>query len=172
MKASKRTGGIAAVVAGLGYLVQAIMGLIRPQTEVFSGTWDYILEVVFIIALVATLFALLGLHAFLQERYGRAGTSGFWLAMIGTGLMTISAIGTLFAGQNWFGLAFVSGMLLALLGYIVLGIAILRAKAFPHWGGLLLIFGFPLSVLLSTLGGGVLFGITWLAVGYLLLTKK
>jgi hypothetical protein len=156
-------------VAGLGYLVQAIMGLIKPQTEVFSGASDYILEVVFIIALIATIFALMGLHSLMTSRYGRAGTLGFWLALAGTALMAVSAVATLFAGQNSLGIAFLGGMLLAFIGYVILGISILRAQALPLLGGLALIFGFPLSVFLSTLGGGILFGLAWLIVGYLLL---
>jgi hypothetical protein len=168
MNTPTRSGGLAAIVAGIGYLVQAVMGLIQPQTEVFSSTWDYVLEVVFILALIATIFALPGLHAAMRERYGRLGIAGFWLAMIGTALMTLSALATLFAGQNSLGPAFLVGMVLALLGYILLGITILRTQAMPLWGGLLLIFGFPLSVFLNSLGGGILLGLAWLGVGYFL----
>jgi hypothetical protein len=168
MKTSTRSGGIAGIMAGLGYLVQAVMGLIKPQTEVFSGTSDYILEAVFIVALIATIFALMGLHSFLAGRYGKTGTAGFWLALIGTAGMAISAIATLIAGQNSLGIVFLGGMLLALAGYVVLGIAILRAQALPLPGGLALLLGFPLSVFLSALGGGILFGLAWLGVGYLM----
>jgi hypothetical protein len=171
MKISARNGGIAGILAGVGYLVQAIMGLIRPQTEVFSSTSDYVLEGVFIIALIATLFGLMGLHALMQSRYGTTGTVGFWLAQVGTALMLVSALVTFFAGQNSLGPIFLGGMLLALLGYIILGIAILRVKAWPLFAGLALIFGFPLSVFLNTLGGGILFGLTWLGVGYFLLRE-
>ncbi|MBL8062077.1 MAG: hypothetical protein JNK32_03590 [Anaerolineales bacterium] len=171
MKISIRNGGIAGIVAGLGYIVQAIMGLIKPQTEVFSGTSDYILEVVFIVALAATIAALMGLHTFAQSRYGKAGMVGFWLAIIGTGLITISAMATLFAGQNSLGPVFLGGMLLSLIGYIVLGITTLRSKSLPLWGGLALIFGFPLSVFLSAFGGGILFGLAWLGVGYYLMKQ-
>jgi len=172
MKISTRNGGIAGIVAGLGYLVQAIMGLIRPQTEVFSSTSDYVLEVVFIIALIATIFGLTGLHSFMQSRYGNAGTVGFWLAQVGTALIMVSALVTFLAGQNSLGPVFLGGMLLALLGYIILGIAALRTKAFPLFVGLALIFGFPLSLFLNTLGGGILFGLTWLGVGYVLLKEQ
>ena len=171
MKVSTQTGGIAGIVAGLGYFVQAVMGLIRPQTEVFSGTADYVLEAIFIIALMATIIGLLGLHSFAQTRYDRAGTIGFWLAVIGTGLMTISAIVTLIAGQNSLGFAFLGGVLLALIGYVVLGIMTLREKVLPNWAGVLLILGFPLSVFLSAFGGGILFGLAWLGLGYFLLQQ-
>jgi hypothetical protein len=171
MKTSTRSGGIAGIVAGSGYLVQALMGLIKPQTEVFSGTSDYILEVVFVIALIATIFALMGLHSFMENRYGKTGALGYWLTLTGTALMGISAVATLLAGQNSLGLFFLGGLLLALIGYAVLGIMILRAKAFPLPGGLALIFGFPLSMFLNTVGGGILFGLAWLLVGYYLLKQ-
>ncbi len=172
MKVSPRNGGIAGIVAGLGYLIQAVIGLM-PQTEFFSGKLDTVLEVVFIIALVATIFGLMGLHSFAQNQYGKAGIIGFWLAVIGTGLMTISAIAILFTGENspgftFFGGVFLSGVLFTLIGYIVLGIMALRGKVLPLWGGLALILGFPLSIFLSPLGGGILFGLAWLGVGYFL----
>jgi hypothetical protein len=168
MKVSARNGGFAGIVAGAGYLIQSVMGLIRPQSEVFSGTSDYILEVVFIIALAATIPGLIGLHTFARDRYGKAGTAGFGMAVTGTALMAISALATLFAGQNSLGSAFLVGMLLALVGYIVLGIMVLRGKVLPAWGGLALILGFPISIFLSALGGGILLGLAWLAVGYYL----
>jgi hypothetical protein len=171
MKMSARNSAIAGFVAGLGYVVQAIIGLIKPQTEVFSGSSDYVLEAVFIVALLSTVLALLGLHSLKGGLYGKAGAVGMWLAVIGTGLLAISAVVTLFAGRNSLGPAFLGGTLLALVGYIVLGVSILRAKALPLWGGLALMLGFPLSLALSAFGGGIVFGLAWLVVGYLLLKQ-
>ena len=178
MKVSARNGGIAGIVAGFGYLVQAIMGLmmglIKPQSEVFSGASDDILEVIFVITLIATIFGLMGLHSFAQNRYGRAGTIGFWLAILGASLMTISTIAAVFAGENspgfaFFGSAFLGGMLFTLIGYIILGMMALRRKVLPVWGGLaLLLLGFPLSVFLRGPIDKILFGLAWLGVGYLL----
>ena len=62
-------------------------------------------------------------------------------------------------------------MLLALLGYILPGITTLRAKALSLLAGLALIFDFPLSIFLNTLGSGILFGLAWLGVGYFLLKE-
>lgn len=171
MKPSARNGAIAGVVAGLGYIVQTIMGLVKPQTTVFSGPSDYILEVVFIIALLATLFALMGLHTFAQARYGKSGLTGFWLALAGTFLMLVSAAATLAAGQNSLGLAFLIGLFLSFLGYVLLGISALRFKVLPQWAGLALLLGFPASVLLNMFGGGILYGLAWLGVGYFLIKQ-
>jgi hypothetical protein len=171
MKTTTRNGAIAGIAAGLGYVLQAVMGLIKPQTEVFSGTSDYVLEIVFIIALLATLFALMGLHTFAQARYGRAGMTGFWLTLAGTFLILVSAAATLAAAQNSLGIAFLIGLFLSFAGYVLLGIAALRSKAMPLWSGLALIVGFPLSVLLNAFGGGILYGLAWLGVGYYLLKQ-
>ena len=172
MNGSTRNGAVVAMLAGLAYGIQSIMGVIKPQAEIFSGTSDYVLEAVFIVALAATIFALTGLHSFAGDRYGRTGMVGFWLTVMGTALTTISAVATLVAGQNSLGIAFLGGVLLSLIGYIVLGITTLRAKVLPTWAGLALIFGFPLSLFLSTFGGGILLGLAWLSVGYFLLRQK
>jgi hypothetical protein len=171
MKTSTRNGAIAGMVAGIGYLVQAVMGLSKPQAEVFSGTSDYVLEVVFIIALLANIFALMGLHTFAQTRYGKSGATGFWLALAGTFLILVSASATLAAGQNFLGILFLIGLFLSFLGYVLLGVSTLRSKVLPTWAGLALLLGFPLSVLLNTFGGGILYGLAWLGVGYYLIKQ-
>ncbi len=166
MGTMNRNTVIAAVASGLGYILQAVMGLIKPQTETFSGTSDYVLEVVFIIALLATIFALMGFHTYAQSRYGKLGATGFWSALAGTFLILVSASATLAAGQNSLGIFFLIGLLLSFIGFVLLGVATLSAKVLPTWAGLALILGFPLSVLLNTLGGGILYGLAWLGVGY------
>lgn len=171
MNMPTRRTAFLSIVAGFGYIIQAAMGLIKPQTDVFSGLSDYVLEAIFVIALIATIFALLGYHWYAQNRYGRAGSIGLWLTVIGTGLITISALATLFAGQNSLGPAFLGGVLLALIGYVVLGITTLRAKVLPLWCGAALIFGFPLSIFLSAVGGAILFGLAWLTIGYYLMRQ-
>ena len=172
MKVSTRRGALAAIFAGLAYVIESIMGVIKPQSEFFSGISDYVLEAVFIIALAGTIFAVMGLHAFAQGRYGKAGMIGFWLTLIGTALIMISAMLTFFVGQNSLGAAFLGGVLLDFIGYVVLGITTLRSKILPLWVGLSLIFGFPVSVILSSFGGGVLFGLAWLMLGYFLWSQR
>lgn len=172
MNTKNRNTAMAAAASGLGYIVQAVMGLIKPQTETFSGTSDYVLEVVFIIALLATIFALMGLHTYAQARYGKPGTVGFWSALAGTFLILVSASATLAAGQNSLGSLFLIGLLLSFFGFVLLGVATLSAKTLPTWAGLSLLLGFPLSVLLSALGGGILYGLAWLGVGYYFWTLR
>jgi hypothetical protein len=166
MNIKNRNAAIAGIAAGLGYIIQAVMGLIKPQTEVFSGASDYVLEIVFIAALIATLFALMGLHSHAQARYGKLGAAGFWSALAGTFFMIISASATFAAGQNSLGIFFLIGLVLSFLGFVLLGISTSSSKILPAWAGLALAFGFPLSVFLNALGGGILYGLAWLGVGY------
>jgi hypothetical protein len=114
---------------------------------------------------------LLGLHTIAQGRYGKAGKTGFWLALAGTFLILVSATATLAAEQNSLGILFLIGLFLSFLGYVLLGISALRSKILPTWAGLALILGFPLSVLLNTFGGGILYGLAWLGVGNYLMKQ-
>lgn len=171
MKAMARNGGIAGIVAGAAYMLQAVMGLVKPQAEVFSGLPDYILEAVFVVALAATVLALFGVHAFAQGRYGWPGTTGFVLAAAGTSLMTVGAAASLLAGRSSLGAAFLGGLLLAALGYVLLGIAALQARVFPAWLSLALALGLPVSVFLAGFAGGLLLGLAWLATGIFLLRE-
>lgn len=174
MKVSTRYGGFAGLVAGLDYLIQAVMGL---KTGLFSGIPDRVIEAIYIITLLATIVGLIGLHSYAQIHYGKAGSTGFWLAVIGTGLMTVSTMAALFVSENSpqenaLGFAFLGGVLLTMIGYLAVGIMAWRGKVLPLRAGLALILGFPLSIFLSPGGGGILFGLAWSGVGYTLLKQE
>lgn len=161
--------GIAAMVAGAAYAGQGVMNLLVPQSEAFATLSDYLIEAVFIVALLATLTAIVGLHALHRGRYGRLGTAGSLVALVGHALLLLSAAATLLLAREALGGAFVLGLLAALLGLVLLGVAILRARVLPRYCGVLLIVAFPLSIVLESYGGGVLLGITWALVGYAVL---
>lgn len=166
-----RWGGIAAMVAGATYAGQGIMDVMVPQAEVFAALSDYLMEAVFIVALLATMAAIAGLHALHGGRYGRLGTAGSLVALFGHALMLLSAAATLLLARQALGVAFVSGFPLALLGLVLLGVAVLRARVLPRYCGVLLTVAFPLSIVLESYGGGVLLGIAWALVGYAILTR-
>jgi len=159
---------MSALAAGLLYIVQALIGLMSPQTEVFTTPSDYILEAVFVAALLLTLPALLGLHDSLGGHAARLGTAGFYAASAGTTLILASASATLIGGSDALGLLFVVGLLGAVAGNMLLGIAIIRTKALPLWCSTALMLGLPASMLLVSLGGGIVLGCAWIALGYAL----
>ena len=78
-----RWGGIAALIGGVLYVLTGIMSLFAPQEEVLDSFTDYLIEVLFVLALVGTLVAIAGLNVLLKERYGRLGAAGFLTAFVG-----------------------------------------------------------------------------------------
>ena len=73
------------------------------------------------------------------------------------------------AERNLLDLLLLLGLVGMLLGFVLLGIATLRAGVLPQWAGVALILVLPVSALLGDSGGGLVFGIVWLALGYVLL---
>ena len=172
MKMSTRTGGIAGIVAGLAYLVRAVIEFIQPQLYVnFVGLSDYANVTVFAIALVATIVGLIGFHSFAQNRYGRGGAVGFWLTVIGASLLASRVIASLYSGKWVLDIAGTGGVLLLLIGYLTVGMMAIRGKVLPVWGGLAFGLGFPLALFLSTYDSGILLGLGWLGVAYFLLKQ-
>ena len=89
---------------------------------------------------------------------------------MGTAGLLVSASVTLAVGHNALGPLFLLGLLAALVGQVAFGAALVRHAALSCWGGVALILGLPASVLLSGFGGGVVLGLSWLVLGYVLWT--
>lgn len=159
-------GAIAALLAGALYIVQAIMDQVWPQAEFFATFSDYLMEIVFIAALAATLAGLAALHLRRGMPSSRAETLGFRMAAVGVSGTLVSACATLLVGHDALGPIFLLGLLGTFVGQIIFGIALVRLRRLPGWLGAALILGLPVSVALDAFGGGVLLGLTWLALSY------
>jgi hypothetical protein len=169
-----RWGGLAGVIAGVAYLLTGIINLFTPQNPVFISFSDYLIEILFIVGLVGTLGAIAGLDFLQRERYGRTGAAGSLTAFVGFGLLLVAAVATLLAGGEALDGFFPVGSLAALVGLALLGSATLRARVLPRWCGLVLIAGYPLTVVIDIAtggAGGILLGIVWALVGYALLSN-
>ncbi len=169
-----RWGGISATIASVMYALTTILSLFAPQEVVFDSFVDYLLEAVFVVALAGTLVAIAGLHALQRGRYGRLGAAGSLTAFVGYALLFVAATATTLAGRETLDAVFPLGVLAVLVGSVLLGAATLRARVLPWWCGVLLIFGFPLSVALDVAvsgAGGIVLGAVWALVGYALLSR-
>ena len=149
-----RWGGLAALIGGVLYVLTGIMSLLVPQEEVFDSFTDYLIEVLFVLALVGTLMAIAGLYILQRERYGRLGAAGSLTAFVGHALLLVVAAATTLAGREVFDMVFLLGSLAALVGLVLLGATTLRARVLPWWCGVLLIVGLPLSVVLDVTARG------------------
>jgi len=165
-----RWSGLAWMLAGLLYIVQALALLVKPQADVFSSPYDYAIEAVFVAALLLTLVALHGMRKVAGT--GIFPTVSFFVFLIGTLLFILSAGANLVTGRNLLASVSLVGLGLSVLGAILLGIAIIRAKTLPIWSMITLMLGLPVSVVLGdSYGAGIVLGLAWIAVGVALLTK-
>ena len=170
-----RWGGIAAIVAGMMYVLTGVVSLFNPQKPVFVSFFDYLIEVIFVVALLGTLVTIASLHVLHQDSYyGRLGSAGSLTAFVGTTLLLVATVATTLAGREALGTVSFIGILATLVGLLLLGDSVLRAQVLPSWCGVLLIAGFPLSVILDVLAsvGGELLGVVWTLVGYALLSNE
>jgi hypothetical protein len=171
---------MACIVAGL---LLALATLIHPSREtpevilkqelrLVTAHWLYTFYYGFL------LLGLPGLNVAQAERAGRLGLVSFLMVFFGTLLFAVSnnfgfiapvlaagAPAMLDAINAFPPVATMNGLMIvgSILGFILFGIAILRARVLPRQAGILLIIGSPLTVI-----GGVLsllvFGALWIVV--------
>jgi hypothetical protein len=153
-----RWGGLAAMLSGVAFIVDILFVL------TMDANWT---NVVYIIAALLMLVGLVGLHTLQGNNYGRTGRGGFWTVVVATLGQVLGIIVFLLGSGvlNW--LVFPVGFVAVPVGLIIYGVATLQAKVLPRWCGLGLIIIPPVSVVLGDYGG-ILFGLLWVALGYVL----
>ena len=160
-----RWGGLAAMVGGVLWMVVFALFALRPSGpgvmppyRSFEGL--YLPNLVSVVLIVAGIVAL---HARLRSLYGRLGTAGFILALVGAAMLVISG-----ASWPWE----LIGAIALLLGSLLIGVATLVANAPPRWGAIALIVGSLAFFLYNTETARAWFalpyGAAWVVVGYLL----
>lgn len=174
-----RWGGIAAVVAGLVFIVLVLLG---SQGSVgVSFLPGPLSTVLFIVALLGQMAGIAGLHALQRRRYGRLGAAGYLLAFAGITLQLVGVAGSSLLGSTgsvgniFIAFLFALGILALFVGLVLLGVATLRTRMLPGWFGVLLIVGlFVVAVLVGAqlvVIGVAAYGIFWILVGYALLSS-
>lgn len=142
-----------------------------PQTEPFSRTSDYLIEALFLTALLAATTAVVTLHRWHRahsgpdgSRWGRFGLVAAALAAGGTALLALAAGATLVGGGTTLGAVFVVGLAAWVLGGVLLAVAIYRAGLLPRpvavYFGLAIVF----SDLIGEPAGPVTVAVLWAAV--------
>jgi hypothetical protein len=126
--------------------------------------------VLFAVALLLTAVGLVGLHALQGGSYGLLGRVGLYVALVAMAARLSGAVVYL-AGST--ALEWISwpGTLGMLVGFVLYGLATLRAGVLPRWYGLALIFSMPVSLPLAVYGT-TLFGLILVVLGYVLWSRK
>jgi hypothetical protein len=110
---------LTAMVGGALYVVVGLVQLTSPeQTDPFSRTSDYLIQLLLVLSLLLTLAGFVALHLLLQEGgyRGVRGWTGFRAAVIGQGAMLAAAAVSLATGG------------------LTLGFSISPGFSFSSWG--------------------------------------
>jgi hypothetical protein len=172
-----RWGGLAGVFAAVMFVLSFIINQLAPVQRVYDSSSDYLHQVVVLMAYVGVLVAILGLHTLQSpsRRYGRLGAVGSLLTIIGyVTVFVVTVISTVQGGQALFTIRLTGGVAV-LIGSILLGAMIIRARVVPWWCGVLLIVAFPLGDFSNAVvrgGEAILMGLLWGSVGYALLRSS
>lgn len=143
------------------------------------------------LAAIAAILIIVGLIAFYtSERswFGRLAYVGIALVAIGLVPMAIgsTAIGWVQSAGELFFIGYLLGLLIALLGAIILGTAMLRSGASPRLAAWLLIAALPVGLPMTIgyflitlgvidhiwIGPELLFGLAWVVLGYHLWNRQ
>ncbi len=182
-----RAGAVAAVLAGVFIAGHGLPTMFDGNPMDLNSLADYLTEVIFgagYVALLIMFVALLSLRTGREANgYGRLGHVGVYMGLVGSVFIIVKTsliviLGVAFGAQAVmdiliviFGL-YLGGQTLVMLGPVLLGIAMLRARVLPRWFGLALII-VPLALIgvqfiSSTLAGygPYVEGPFWIAIGY------
>jgi len=190
--------GLSFLVAGLLFMVVSLVHaphLTVAAVELSSPGW-VLTHVLLMAALLLAFWGLVGLHIYQRERAGRLGLVAFALALCGTVLLAGSLFTEAFilpliaargeglldpSGPLFGAKLFTLPVLIAgasfYLGYLLVGLATLRAGRLPRHAGLVLSIGAPLAILLRLLApatgvasiGVIAFSLGYMVLGYVLL---
>lgn len=188
--------GVAAVVAGLSFFMIALLSGQGPfGTSFISGSLGGPgLAVLLVVALLGHIAGVVGLHTLQRGSYGRLGTAGALIFLVGFVLLVIPFIAVrlvdvpvrlvdVSSGPVSSGPILAIGLLVIMIlgvsapfiGMLLLGVATLRARVLPRWFGVLLMVGlFIVAILLRSemvLVGVLVYGAFWGVIGYVLLSS-
>ncbi len=162
---------LVAMLGGAVYVVSGAVQLASPeQTDPFSRTSDYLIEVLLAFSFLLTLAGFVALHLRQAGSYsGPRGWTGFRAAVIGQTAMLASAVASLAVGGLALGFLYNAGALVLLVGLALLSVATYRATILPHWSAYLVA---ALAIIVFGEFGVVLVGVVWIALGYVLWSQR
>jgi hypothetical protein len=167
-----RWGGLAAMAAGVVWVVSGILAIVYQGVHAPGTFADYLVNGTFAAGVLLTAAGMVGLHALQKDNYGRIGRAGFYAVVVASLGQVLGTV-VFFAGSTaleW--LVFPVGVLAVLVGFVLYGAATLQARVLPRWCGVGLVVGLPVAIALGLYGGNILFGLLWLALGYVLWSRR
>ena len=176
MSSTIKWGGLAAVAASALFILSAIVNQASPVEQRYDST-SYLYHAVSLAAYIGVIVAVLGIHALHKgrPRYGRLGIAGTVLTIAGYAVIAVIRIISMVQGQSSLLTIRIAGAGLVLIGSVLLGVIILRARLLPWWCGVLLIVAFPLGDVANEIfssAENLLLALLWGSVGVALLSRR
>lgn len=140
-------GGGAGILAAALLVLSAIINQIAPVEGIVDTPSEYFYRAVAVLAYVATIVAVLGIHALHagNSRYGWLGTAGSVITIAGYAIVALTTLISMVQDFEYLLTVRIGAAGLVLIGSVLLGVIILRARLLPWWCGVLLIVAFPLG---------------------------
>lgn len=161
-----RWGALALMLGGLTWAVLGLSTMVG-YLQAIPGREDVVL---FIVAHLLTAAGLVGLHVLQRDGYGLLGRAGLYVALAAVAARVLGAV-VFLAGSSaleWISPPTTLGMLV---GFVLYGVATLRAGVLPRWYGLALAFTMLVSLPLAVYGT-TLFGLILMVLGYVLWSRR
>ncbi len=162
-----RWGAIAFMLGGLVWIIFNVYALSQGGTPARPGPG---FVAFYVAALLFSNAGLLGFHALQQDSYGRLGRVALYTVLGSSALLIVGALIFLFTIPAVFGVTNIIGLLGVLVGFVLYGVATLRARVLPIWCGVLFIAFLPVSIALGDYGN-FFTGLALLVLGYVLLQR-
>jgi hypothetical protein len=177
MSSKVKWGGIAGLVAAALLIVSAVLNQMNPVLQTYDSAADYLYLGVVVAAYIAVIVAVLGIHALHsgRPRYGRLGTTGVVLTIAGYAIIAVLTVISMVLEQATLLTIRLAGAGVLLVGSILLGVIIIRARLLPWWCGVLLIVAFPLGDQANAIfrsAENLLLALLWGSMGVALLSRR
>jgi hypothetical protein len=170
-------GGGAGILAAALLVLSAIINQIAPIEGIVDTSSEYFYRAVTVLAYVAIIVAVLGIHALHagNSRYGWLGTAGSVITIAGYAIFTVITLISMVQDFEYLLTVRIGAAGLVLIGSLLLGVIILRARLLPWWCGVLLIVAFPLGDVANAVfssAENLLLASLWGSVGVALMARR
>jgi hypothetical protein len=170
-------GGAAGLAAAVLLILSAVLNQLMPAEGIVDTAGEYLYGTVVVVAYIEVIVAVLGIHALHRgnSRYGGLGTAGSVVTIAGYAIIALITAISVIQDFEYLLTIRIGAAGLMLLGSLLLGVIIIRARVLPWWCGALLIIAFPLGDVANAVfssAENLLLALLWGSVGFALLSRR
>lgn len=170
-------GGAAGIAAAGLLILSALLNQLSPGEGIVDTPSEYLYHGVVVLAYVGVIIAVLGIHSLHagNSRYGTVGTAGSVITIAGYAIIAVITLISMIRDFEYLLTVRIGAAGLVLIGSLLLGVIIIRAKLLPWWCGVLLIIAFPLGDVANAIfssAENLLLALLWGSMGIVLLSRR